>query len=380
VLAARCAVAGAALTLSACGNGDPQLAEPAIVPQVVVVTLQQQRVPLTRELAGRTSAYEVAEVRPQVSGIVKRQLFIEGSRVQAGQPLYDLDDALYRAQADSASANLLKARATLHAAQLAATRSRELIRANLVSAQDNEKILAAEAEAEAEVAAAEAALATSHVNLAYAHIVAPISGRIGRSMITRGALVTAEQAPALATIHQLDPIYVEVTQTSGDWLALRQAIDAGRVQVGEEGAPVKILLENGSTYEFEGTLRFADASVDRATGNLMLHIIVPNPKLLLLPGMYVRAVLTEGALSDGVLVPQQAIARDPKGAATALLVTRANKVELRTVQVSRTIGDHWLVDDGLAAGERVIVEGIQKAKPGAEVTVVERTAAAEIAP
>jgi membrane fusion protein, multidrug efflux system len=334
--------------------------------------LKSQVVNLTRELPGRARAFLVAEVRPQVGGIVKRRLFTEGGTVKAGEPLYQLDDALYRAQYASAQATLRKAQATLRVAETSARRSRQLASLHLVSAQDNENALAIEAQAQADVGVAQAAVESSRVNLAYAHIVAPITGRIGKSNVTQGALVTANQAEALASIQQLDPIYVEVNQSSSNWLTLKQAIDAGRARSGEAAATAKILLENGTAYQYDGKLQFADVTVDPATGNFLLRAIVPNPKLLLLPGMYVRAVISEGALTNGVLVPQQAVTRDPKGNGSALVVGKDGAVELSVVHVSRTIGDQWLVDDGLAAGDRVIVEGNQKVTPGMTVRAVER--------
>lgn len=372
-IVARSAAVAAVVLLSACDR-DLGQATPSTAPQVAVIVLKKQPVTLTRELPGRTSAFLVAEVRPQVSGIVKRRLFTEGSDVKAGQRLYDLDDVLYRAQYEDARARLRKAQVTLQAAQLAATRSRELLRIGAVSTQDNETAIAIEGQAQADVAAAQAAMATSGVSLAYAHIVAPISGRIGKSNVTQGALVTAEQSTALATIQQLDPLYVEVNQSSSDWLALRQAIDSGRVQSDGTPATTKILLEDGTEYGYAGSMQFADVTVDPATGNFLLRVIVPNPKLWLLPGMYVRAVLTDGALAEGVLVPQQGITRDSRGEASALIVDQGGRVELRAVRVSRAIGDQWLVDDGLVAGDRVIVEGIQKVKPGTAVAAVDEPA------
>jgi membrane fusion protein (multidrug efflux system) len=312
-----------------------------------------------------------------VSGIVKRRNFTEGGTVVAGQVLYDLDDNLYRAEYESAKAGLRKAQTIESAARLAAARSAELARIDAVSAQDNEGAVAALGQAEAETAAAQAAVASSEINLAYAHIVAPIGGRIGKSSVTQGALVTANQAAALATIQQLDPIYVEVNQSSSEWLALKQDIDAGRVQTDRSGAPAKILLENGEPYAHEGKWQFADVTVDSTTGNFLLRAIVPNPNVLLLPGMYVRAILNEGVRSQGLLAPQVGITRDPKGIASALVVTKDGKVESRAVRVSRTIGDQWLVEEGLSAGDRLIVEGVQKVQPGMKVQAVERAAAAD---
>jgi membrane fusion protein (multidrug efflux system) len=363
VLAAGTLVAG-------CGSqGGPPPA--GMTPQVSVVTLKPQAVTLTRDLPGRVSAFLVAEVRPQVSGIVKQRLFTEGGTVKAGQPLYELDDAIYRAQYNSARATLQKAQATQEAARLTAGRSAEMLKIDAVSAQDNDNAIAALAQAQADVAAAQAAVDSSAVNLAYAHIVSPINGRIGKSSITQGALVTADQTTALATVQQLDPIYVDVNQSSSEWLQLKQDIDAGRVQAGAAGAPANIVLENGSAYAGVGTLQFSDVTVDPTTGNFLLRVIVANPSQLLMPGMYVRAIVGEGVRPVALLAPQRGITRDPKGGATALVVNRDGKVEVRDVRVSRTIGDQWLVEEGLSPGDRVIVEGLQKVQPGMPVTAVE---------
>jgi membrane fusion protein, multidrug efflux system len=362
------------VAMTACGGHAPDTPS-GTPPQVTVLTLKTQPVTLTRSLPGRTSAYLIAEVRPQVSGIVQRRRFIEGGNVRIGEVLYDLDDSLYRAAYDSAKASLLKAQAALRAEQLAAARSAELLRVNLVSVQDNDRAVATLGQAEADAAAAQAAVASSAINLAYAHIVAPISGRIGKSNVTQGALVNAGQANSLATIQQLDPIYVEVNQSSSDWLSLKQGIDAGRVQSDRSGAPAQILLENGNPYDHEGKFQFADVTVDPTTGNLLLRAIVPNPNLTLLPGMYVRAVLSEGLLTHGLLAPQVGITRDAKGNGSALIVNKEGKAEARTVRVSRTVGDQWLVEEGLSSGDRLIVEGIQKVQPDMPVQAVEQTAA-----
>ena len=362
----------AATALPGCTESHSQAAPPAPLPQVTVVTLKGQPVTLSRELSGRVRASLVAEVRPQVGGLVRRVLFTEGGLVKAGPALYELDSALYQAQYDSAMASLDKAQATQHAARMASARATELIRAEAISAQANENAIATEAQATADVAVARAAVETARVNLAYTRIVAPIGGRIGKSSVTQGALVTAEQAAPLATIQQLDPAYVEVNQSSSNWLALKQAVEAGRVRADATGASAKLVLENGSAYPNEGKLQFSDASVDPATGNLLVRAVVPNPKSVLLPGMYVRAVIDEGAVAQGILVPQQGISLGPKGDASALLVGKDGNVELRAVRLSRAIGDQWLVEDGLAVGDRVIVEGVQKADPGAIVRALER--------
>jgi membrane fusion protein, multidrug efflux system len=362
-------IAGSAVLLLV-GCGGQHVGPPSMDfrPQVSVVTLHSQPVTLSRELPGRTSAYLVADVRPQ------RRLFTEGSLVHAGQPLYQIDDSLYRAQYDSAKAALQKAQATAVAAELARKRSAELVKIDAVSAQDNENAISAAAQAEAEVAAARAALDSAAVNLAYARITAPITGRIGRSSVTEGALVTADQATALATIQELDPIYIDVNQSSADWLQLNQEIESGRIKSQGAGTPATILLEDGTVYRHKGRVQFSDVSVDPTTGNFLLRVLVPNPEGLLLPGMYVRAVIDEGVLPHGILVPQEGIAHDPRGNASALIVDAAGKVEQRHVDITRAVGDQWLVDDGLKAGDRLIVAGGQKVQPGMAVQAVEASA------
>jgi membrane fusion protein, multidrug efflux system len=340
---------------------------------VIVVTLKTQPVTLMRELPGRTTAFLVADVRPQATGIVKARLFREGALVKAGQPLYQLDDALYRAQFQSSEAALAKAEAAFEVARLAARRAAELSKTRVISAQDNDNAIAAERQAAAEAAAAKAALETSRVNLAYTRITAPISGRIGKSTVTPGALVLANQSAPLATIQQLDPMYVEVSQASSEWLQLKTEIDAGRLKAGGAGTRVDVLLEDGRRYPQDGRLEFADVTVDTGTGSFALRAVVPNPDDTLLPGMYVRAILSEGTRNDGLLVPQVAVTHDPKGGATALVVGAENKVEQRAVSVSRAIGDQWLVEAGLRAGDRVVVEGVQKIHPGDVVSPTEAT-------
>jgi membrane fusion protein (multidrug efflux system) len=365
-----------ALALSACG-GEPAPEAPP-TPEVAVVTLKDQPVRLTRELAGRTTPFLVAEVRPQVTGIVKRRLFEEGSLVKAGAPLYEIDAAAYRASRDSARAGLARAQATLTSARLAANRSKELAAAKLISAQDNERAAAVYQQAQADVAAARADLQSTEVTLGYATINAPIGGRIGKSSVTQGALVTANQEQALATIQQLDPIYVDLAQSSTELLSLRKEMAAGTLEQ-VDGVPVKILLEDGSAYGQDGRMEFADVTVDPTTGSYALRVLVPNAGNFLLPGMYVRAVVDMGQRPHGVLAPQQGVTRDAKGQATAMVVTAEGKVEQRILQASRTIGDQWLVDEGLQAGDRVIVEGLQKVKPGGMAKAVEAGAAATAA-
>jgi membrane fusion protein (multidrug efflux system) len=362
------------LLIGACDGEEappPQQGAPA----VTVVTLAPEPVELTRQLPGRTNAWLMAEVRPQVTGIVKERLFTEGSLVEAGQPLYQLDDASYRADYNSARASLARAEATLEVTRLNATRAEELIKTNAVSRQDHENAIAALREAEADVGVAQAALASSRVEFNYARITSPIAGRIGKSTVTQGALVTADQAQPLATVQQLDPIYVDLTQSSSELLQLRKAVGGGNVR-DTDGTPVTILLEDGTHYEHEGELSFTDVSVDPSTGSFSLRVIVPNPDHLLLPGMYVRAVLRSAVLEEGLLVPQQGIAHDPRGNASAMIVTADGTVEQRQVEVSRTVGDKWLVSSGLTAGDRVIVEGLQKVQPGMPVEADEAAPAA----
>jgi membrane fusion protein (multidrug efflux system) len=354
------------------GGGPPQM-PPA---QVTVVTLRSEPVTLTRELPGRTVPVQVAEVRPQVSGIVRTRLFTEGALVRAGQPLYQLDDAVYRADYETARAAVAKAEAAVEAARLTARRSAELREIDAVSEQETENAVAAQRAAEADLAAARARVERERVNLTYSRIVAPIAGRIGMSTITAGALVTANQTEPLATVQKLDPMFVDVTQSSSEWLRMQRDIASGRVTPGDAGTPVRILLEDGTPYPHEGRLQSADVTVDEATGSFTLRVLVPNPENMLRPGMYVKAVLAEAEAAEAVLAPQQGITRDPKGTASALVVLPDNTVEQRTVKVARTIGDRWLVEEGLAAGDRVIVEGLQKARPGAPVVAVEQGAAA----
>lgn len=356
-LAAACAIA---LLLPACGKSRPQEDAVDPLPQVGVVVLKIGPLDLTQELPGRTRAMQLADIRPQVSGIVQKRLFVEGQAVRAGQPLYQLDDAAYRATYNSAQAALRKAEATLNAARLTARRSRELIKIRVISAQDNENAVLAEDQAQAEVGVARAALESARVNLAYASIVSPIAGRIGKSDVSEGSLVTANQDQSLAQVQKLDPIYVDVNQPSANWLALKQAIDSGRLRSSPTGAAVSIQLENGARYPHSGQLQFSDVTVDPGTGNFLLRAVVPNPDLTLLPGMYVRAVIKEGLLANALLVPQRAIALDADGKASAMVVGRDGMVERRSVRVSRTVGDQWLVEEGLTSGEQVIVEGLQK--------------------
>ncbi|MFA0812384.1 efflux RND transporter periplasmic adaptor subunit [Microbulbifer epialgicus] len=339
---------------------------PMMAPQVTVVTLNSEPVTLTRELPGRTSPFKVAEVRPQVNGIIKQQLFREGGRVDANQPLYQLDDAIYRADVDSAHAKLQRANATMNIARLKAVRTKGLISNGAVSKQENDAAEAELQEARADVAEAKAELHQAEIQLDYAQITSPITGRIGKSSVTQGALVTANQAGTLATVQQLDPIYVDVTQSAAELVSLRRALQAGTLADATH-LPVKILLEDGSEFEHQGKLEFAEASVDPSTGSVLLRVVVPNPDNMLLPGMYVRAIVGSGLRDNAILVPQQGIARDPKGNTSAMVVNEENIVAQRSVRVSRTVGNRWLVEEGLEPGDRVVVAGLQKIRPGAPV-------------
>jgi membrane fusion protein, multidrug efflux system len=374
----------AVVPLLACGKeggGGPGAGGGQMPPATVtVVTLKSEPVTLTRELPGRTTPVMEAEVRPQVNGIVERRLFTEGGLVRAGQPLYELDDAVYRAEYENARAALAKAEAAAQAARLTAKRADELRKIDAVSEQEKEDAIAGQRAAEADVAAGRAMVERNRLNLRYARIASPITGRVGMSAVTAGALVTANQDEPLATVQQLDPIYVDVNQSSSEWLRLRREIAGGGVTAGDAGTPVTIVLEDGSRYAHPGKLQATDVTVDESTGSFSLRILVPNPEYGLRPGMYVTAVLAEAKDANAILAPQQGITRDPKGNASAMVVGPDGKVALRQVKVSRTVGDKWLVDEGLAAGDRVIVEGLQKVQPGMPATAVELGSAPAPAP
>ncbi|MCO4221984.1 efflux RND transporter periplasmic adaptor subunit [Aeromonas hydrophila] len=367
--------------LTACGEqGSAQQGPGAMPPAAVdVVTLHTAPLQLTTELTGRSAPLRVAEVRPQVSGIILKRLFTEGSDVKAGQLLYQIDPAVYQAAVASAKANLAKAQANEQSARLKAKRYAELVKVKAISSQEYDDADAAWKQQLAEIGAAKAALQTANINLAYTRITAPISGRIGKSAVTEGALVTAQQADSLTSIQQLDPMYVDVRQSTADLLRLKRQVAAGKLTQDEQkGARVSFQLEDGSTYGEEGSLQFSDVTVDETTGMVTLRVIVPNPHQLL-PGMFMRATLQEGERAEGLLVPQTAVTRTPKGGATVMVVTADNKVELREVQLGRIVGSDWVVESGLKAGERVIVAGLQKVKPGVVVAPAEQSAAAQSA-
>lgn len=400
-------------TLAEGGKGQSVSRASETPPEVAVVVIQPERVTLTTELPGRTSAYLVAEVRPQVSGIIQKRLFNEGADVKAGDTLYQIDPALFQSAVDIASANLAAARKAAEQARAAVVASlanvkqrqatwdlakadrrrfEALAKDGAVSISDRDKAVTndqvseaglrtAEAQAksdqeavagaEAAIHQAEAALKTAQINLGYTKITAPISGRIGKSNVTVGALVTAQQPLALATIQQLNPIYVDSPQSSANMLRLKRNQAAGRIKgTGPEQAQVKLLLEDGMPYPVEGSLKFSDVTVEPSTGSFIFRMIFPNPEQLLLPGMYVRAVLKEGVVESAILLPQQGVLRDRKGNPFALIVDAAGKVQECSLKLDRAIGDKWLVTSGLKPGDRVVVEGSQKAKPGASVKAV----------
>lgn len=368
-----------AFLVTACSGGNSQPTGPGAgqgAPAVTVVSVRTEAVPLTSELPGRTAPYLIAELRPQVGGIVKQRLFAEGSEVKAGQVLYQIDPATYQAAYDSARANLARAEANVHAARLKAERYAQLVGIEAVSKQANDDAAAALKQAQAEVASAKAAVDKAKIDLDFTRVSSPISGRIGRSTVTPGALVTANQAAALATVQKLDPIYVDVTQSSAELLKMRRDLAEGRLKrVGGDAVPVSLVLEDGSLYGSEGKLEFSEITVDQGTGSVTLRAVFPNPKGDLLPGMYVRARLAQGVNSDAILVPHSALSRDARGNATVMVVNGENKVESRIITAAQSQGDAWVVTQGLAAGERVIVEGLQKVRPGAAVQAQEAGAA-----
>ncbi|KGT92887.1 hemolysin D [Erwinia typographi] len=349
-------------------------AAPPPAPRVGVVTLKTQPVTLTSELPGRTSAFRNAEVRPQVGGIVQKRLFNEGDEVKAQQPLYQIDPALYQAEYNRRSAALVRANAQLRTATLLMQRYRPLVESRVISRQAYDDAVAAQQQAQADVQAAEADRVTARINLVYTQVLSPIDGVIGRSAVTEGALVTAQQTGAVAAVQQIDPIYVDITQSSAQLLRLKSALTSGVLTPGEDqqSAAVTLTLEDGTHYAHPGKLQFSEISVDRSTGSVVLRAVFPNPQRLLLPGMFVRARLMDGmAAESGLLVPQRGVTRNPRGEATALVVESTGKVALRKLITERALGDRWLVSAGLAPGDRVIVEGGQMVRPGSQVTAVE---------
>ncbi|BHD70107.1 multidrug efflux RND transporter periplasmic adaptor subunit AcrA [Salmonella enterica subsp. enterica serovar Senftenberg] len=361
------------LALTGCDDKQDQQGGQQM-PEVGVVTLKTEPLQITTELPGRTVAYRIAEVRPQVSGIILKRNFVEGSDIEAGVSLYQIDPATYQATYDSAKGDLAKAQAAANIAELTVKRYQKLLGTQYISKQEYDQALADAQQATAAVVAAKAAVETARINLAYTKVTSPISGRIGKSSVTEGALVQNGQASALATVQQLDPIYVDVTQSSNDFLRLKQELANGSLKQENGKAKVDLVTSDGIKFPQSGTLEFSDVTVDQSTGSITLRAIFPNPDHTLLPGMFVRARLQEGTKPTALLVPQQGVTRTPRGDATVLVVGADNKVETRQIVASQAIGDKWLVTDGLKAGDRVVVSGLQKVRPGAQVKVQEITA------
>ena len=359
----------AALLTGCDGQENPQ--QHAQAPQVSVHIVKSAPLAVTTELPGRTDAYRVAEVRPQVSGIILHRNFTEGSDVKAGDSLYQIDPATYEAAYDNAKGELVKAQAAANIAHLTVKRYVPLVGTQYVSKQEYDQAVATAQQADASVVAAKAGVESARINLAYTKVTSSINGRIGKSSVTEGALVTNGQATALATVQQLDPIYVDVTQSSSDFMRLKQQTS---LQKGDTSS-VELLMENGQPYPLKGTLQFSDVTVDESTGSITLRALFPNPQHMLLPGMFVRARIDEGTQPDAILVPQQGVTRTPRGDATVLVVNDKNQVESRTVVAPQAIGDRWLITEGLKNGDRVIISGLQKVRPGVTVVAIPDTAA-----
>jgi membrane fusion protein (multidrug efflux system) len=363
--------AAAALALLAAACNHQVQAPPIPVPEVATATVGRQRVELATELPGRTSPYRMAEIRPQVNGLIQKRLFTEGSDVQPGQVLYQIDPAPFQAALDNAKAALGRAEANLPALQLKADRYKEALADKAVAQQDLDDATAALKQAVADIAYYQAMLETARINLGYTRVVSPIAGRIGRSSVTDGAIATAYQPAPLATIQQLDPIYVDVPQSTTELLRLQRRLEEKRMnRDGTNANQVDLILEDGAKYPLQGTLEFRDVSVDPTTASVILRMVFPNPNGVLLPGMFVRAVVKEGVNEQGILIPQQAVSRDAKGNPLALIVNASGKVEQRMLSLDRAVGSQWLVSSGLVPGDRVIAEGMQKVQPGAVVKEV----------
>lgn len=355
--------------LTACSRDSAP--PPATTPEVATVTVTKQSVTLTTALPGRTAPYRIAEIRPQVNGLILKRLFIEGADVQEGQALYQIDPAPFQAALDNAKAALGRAEANLPAIRSRVNRYRQALAEKAVSQQDFDDAEAAFNQAEADIQYYRAMVETARINLGYARVVSPIAGRIGASTVTDGAIVTAYQPVALATIQQLDPIYVDVTQSSTELLRLQRRLQAGQLsQDGKNGDEVELLLSDGTKYALRGKLQFRDVSVEPSTASVVLRMVFPNPDGVLLPGMFVRAVVTEGVNKEAILIPQQTVSRDPKGNPYALVVDAEGKVEQRKLSLDRAIGDQWLVHSGLAPGDHLIAEGMQKVRVGLAVKAV----------
>ncbi|EIV2086673.1 efflux RND transporter periplasmic adaptor subunit [Klebsiella aerogenes] len=359
-----------ALLLTGCDNSGDQQAQPQ-APQVSVHVVHSEPLSVTTELPGRTSAFRVAEVRPQVSGIILKRNFVEGSDIKAGESLYQIDPATYQAAWNSAKGDEAKAEAAAAIAHLTVKRYVPLLGTQYISQQEYDQAVATARQADADVVAAKAAVENARINLAYTKVTSPIDGRIGKSSVTEGALVTNGQADAMATVQQLDPIYVDVTESSNDFMRLKQE----SLQRGDDSKSVQLIMENGQPYSLKGSLQFSDVTVDESTGSITLRAVFPNPQHTLLPGMFVRARIDEGVNPQAILVPQQGVTRTPRGDATVLIVNAQNQVENRKVTAAQAIGDKWLITSGLQNGDKVIVSGLQKVRPGVTVKATEDTAA-----
>lgn len=366
ILSSVATAAALSVLLGACSASPEKKAPPT--PTVGVVVAHAQPVELTTELSGRTEASQVAEVRPQVAGIVVERLFQEGSFVQAGQPLYQIDSRLYAASQNEARAALALAQASVEASRLKAERYRVLAAEGGVSQQDAADALAAYKQARAQVAQSRASLSTAQINMGFTRVTSPISGRIGISSVTKGALVTASQADALAKVQRLDPMYVNIKQSSNDFMALRRSVQDGKLII--SSAPVTVILADGSAYPLPGKLNLADIDVDQQTGTITVRATIPNPKGDLLPGLFVKARVGQGTVPNGILVPQSAVSRDPRGAASVLVANAKDVLEKRPVVADSVVGSNWLVTGGLKAGDRIVVEGLMAAKDGLKAKVV----------
>ena len=360
----------AADLLTACGRRAEAVAPHSGKVEIGVVTATPTDVPLVHELQGRASAYRVAEVRARVNGVVLKRLFDEGSEVRTGQPLFQIDPAPYEAALDSAKATLARAQANREFQRLQETRYEQLITADVVSKQDYTSVVAAHGASEADVAAGTAAVRLASINLGYTLVRSPVSGKIGRAAVTEGAYVQQGPATLLATVQQLDPIYVDLTQSSDELRRLRERIDSGEIRSEQGEVSATVVFEEGSEYPHKGKLQFSDVTVDQGTGSVVLRAIVANPERALLPGMFLRARLEQGVTPRAILVPQAALARDPTGVAIVMVVDPEKKVEVRRVRTARANGNDWVVTEGLKSGDQIIVEGLQKISPGTEVVAV----------
>ena len=370
-------IISAALLAGCNDQGDTQ-AHPA-EPQVTVHVVESAPLAVTTELPGRTTPFRIAEVRPQVSGIVLKRNFTEGSDIEAGQSLYQIDPATYQADYDSAKGELAKSEAAAAIAHLTVKRYVPLVGTKYISQQEYDQAIADARQADAAVIAAKAAVESARINLAYTKVTSPISGRIGKSSVTEGALVTNGQATELATVQQLDPIYVDVTQSSSDFMRLRQSVEQGSLHKDNTRSNVELVMENGQAYPLKGTLQFSDVTVDESTGSITLRAVFPNPQHTLLPGMFVRARIDEGIQPNAILVPQQGVTRSPRGDAMVMIVNDKDQVEARDVIATQAIGDKWLISKGLQPGDKVIVSGLQKARPGEQVKATTDAPAANAA-